>query len=136
MIETVLGAAIGYTREQVRPFLKSLRMTGYTGRIVWFADKGGADEARDWGAEVLPCPKVKTKPHAERFYWMLEEMSKRDLGPTLCLDTRDVFFQTNPAHLPDTGLHVFEEDECMTIGSCPYNSLWVKIGMENWLWKS
>jgi len=128
MIDCVLGAAIGYTAEQIRPFLKSLRMTGYHGRIVLFVNKGAAKEAEKWGVEVLACPKVTTLPHAERFLWMWDMI--RDIGSSgiLCVDTRDVVFQKNPNELPAEGFHAFLEDDSMTIGTCPYNSLWVRLG--------
>lgn len=128
MIDCVIGAAIGYQREDVRPFFKSLSMSGFSGRVLVFADKGGAEEAAAWGAEVLPCKSVRTLPHAERFYWIHELITSQELGNVLCLDVRDVFFQKSPVILPSNGLHAFEEDASMTIGSCPYNSEWVKIG--------
>ena len=128
MIDCVIGAAVGYTGEQIRPFLKSLRSTGYIGGIILFANGGAATEAAKWGVDVRPCPKVKTLPHAERFYWICDALSQLDCEGVLCVDTRDIIFQINPASLPDEGLHTFEEDNSMTIGSCPYNSEWVKIG--------
>jgi hypothetical protein len=36
--EIVLGAAVGLTRQQVTPFLTSLRNAGYSGRVVLLAD--------------------------------------------------------------------------------------------------
>ena len=128
MIDCVIGAAIGYPRLAVRPFLRSLRLSGYDGRVVLFANKGGAEEAKDWDAEVLPCPKVNTLPHAERFYWIQEWLACNKPSGVFCSDVRDVFFQKNPSELPTNGIHAFEEDLSVTISTCPYNSDWVKIG--------
>jgi len=128
MIDLIIGAGIGYSEKQLRPFLKSLRLSGYGGRVVLFADGGGAKEALEWDVEVLSCPKIQTFPHAERFYWILEEVLRSEAQGVVCLDTRDVIFQTNPENLPFTGFHAFEEDSSMTIGTCPYNSGWVETG--------
>jgi len=38
MIDLVAGYARGYNAEQIRPFLKSLRETGYDGDVLLFAD--------------------------------------------------------------------------------------------------
>jgi hypothetical protein len=44
-------------------------------------------------------------------------------------DTRDVIFQKDITNaLPSEGLNVFEEHAEVTIGSCPYNSLWIELG--------
>jgi len=128
MIDLVIGAAIGYDRSQVRPFLKSLRLNGYEGRIVLFANGGGAEEAKDWNVEVLPCQTVNTVPHAERFYWIKDYLIGAQCDGVLCADVRDIFFQSDISDLPSEGVHAYEEDDCMTIKSCPYNSEWVNIG--------
>ena len=40
-----------------------------------------------------------------------------------------MIFQKNPAdYLPSEGLNVYEEDQSMSLGTCPYNSLWVELG--------
>jgi len=128
MIDCIIGAAVGYNREQIRPFLKSLRATGYQKRVILFATKGAAKEAQDWDADVRTPPPVKTLPHAERFYWIQEALAQISCNGVLCCDTRDVIFQKNPDLMKSNGFHAYEEDRCMTIGTCPYNSDWVDIG--------
>jgi hypothetical protein len=130
MIDLVVGAAQGFNGRQIRPFLKSLRDNGYEGRVILFADKGAAREAAQWDVEVLPCPPVKVLPHAERFLWIHKKITNLDWDPRgiFLADTRDIIFQGNAANLPSYGLHAFEEDPCMTIGSCPYNSEWMELG--------
>lgn len=128
MIETVLCAAVGYDRGQVRPFFRSLRDSGFEGHVLAYADGGGALEAADCGADVLPCPPVVGVPHAARFRWMLDAMPLTGAGGVLLADVRDVVFQRSPAELPDERLHVYEEDRCQTLGSCPYNSEWLRLG--------
>ena len=128
MIDLVIGAAHGYSAKQVRPFLKSLRMTGYVGKIILYADGGGANEASRWDVEIQACPTFRGKPHAARFLWIQKSIEDNPCEGVLLADTRDVIFQSNPSLLPAIGLHTFEEDRSMTLGSCPYNSKWLRIG--------
>ncbi len=131
MIDCVIGAATGYTEEEIKPFLKSLRLSGYAGKIILFADGGAAKEAEEWVVDIRKPPKIKTVPHAERFYWIADAISGIDCHGIFAADTRDVIFQTNPAFLPASRLHAYEEDDSMTIGSCPYNSKWIEVAYGN-----
>lgn len=129
MVDLVMGAAVGYDANQIRPFLASLRRKGYLGRIVLWANGEALLEARKWDVEVQPVPPVRTLPHAERFLWMRDFLKKTACQSVFLTDTRDVFFQKNPAlTLPGNYLHVFQEAAPMTLGSCPYNSEWIRIG--------
>jgi len=128
MIDCILGAAVGYTAEQIRPFLKSLSLSGYTGTCLVFCDGETAEEVFRWGFDPLqPGPSVTKHPHSNRFFWIRDNIPA-DCEGALCLDTRDTVFQMNPESLPTEGLQVFEEAEFMSIGSCPYNSKWIKVG--------
>ena len=129
MIDLVAGYARGYSAEDLRPFLKSLRGTGYDGGILLFVDGGAVREAQKWGATVRPVPPLRMKVHSDRFLCLEEALRGVKCNGVLLTDTRDVYFQTNPAiALPAEGLNVFEEDASMTIGTCPYNSLWIQLG--------
>ena len=129
MIDLVVGYARGYTAQQVRPFLQSLRETGYDGRIVWFADGGAAEEGTLWKAEVHHPPTPTTKVHHDRFYHIEKVVRETEFEGVFLGDTRDTIFQKNVSeHLPSVGWHAFEEDRSMTIGSCPYNSKWIRQG--------
>lgn len=129
MIDLVMGYAKGYTASFVRPFLKTLRETGYTGHILLFADSGGASEASRWDAEVLPCLPSRLPLCSARFLTYRKALQYRSYQGILLTDTRDVIFQRNPArHLPEVGVNAFEEDNSMTIGTCPYNSKWIRDG--------
>jgi len=128
MIDLVLGCAKGYNAEEVRPFLRTLRkVSGYKGRVVWFASGGCVKEAKKWGVEVRPCPPTTMKIHANRFLWCLDALWDIKCEGVLLADTRDVIFQNVLSQLSNEGLHTYEEDKSMTIGTCPYNSLWVKL---------
>jgi len=128
MIDTVIGAAHGYSASQLRPFLASLKQTGFEGRVIMFATGGGAEECKRWGVDLRPCPIVKNLPHADRFFWIQEAVEKLDCAGLLLADTRDVIFQSNPGCLSGIGLHVFLEDASHSLSSCPYNSQWIRIG--------
>jgi hypothetical protein len=129
MIDLVLGAAQGYSEKQLRPFLASLRNNGYRGRIVLYADKGGAREAAKWCAEVRKVPSFNGTSHGPRFLWLRDELNQvTDCRAVLVVDTRDVIFQKDLTALPSYGLNVFEEDRSMTIAKCPYNSMWMRTG--------
>lgn len=129
MIDLVAGYARGYTEDELRPFLKSLMESGYDGKVMLFADGGGSLEARKWGIHPLPISRPKIKVHAARFLCLEEVLLQTECEGVLLVDTRDVIFQKDITNaLPSQGLHVFEEDRSMRIGSCPYNSDWVKLG--------
>ena len=128
MIDLVAGYARGYSAEDLRPFLKSLRGTGYDGGILLFVDGGAVREAQKWGATVRPVPPLRMKVHSDRFLCLDDALRDVHCDGVLLTDTRDVIFQKSPAELPSQGLHVYEEDASMTLGSCPYNSLWIKLG--------
>ena len=127
VVEIVVGYAGGYDRETMRPFCRSLKNTGFQGKVILFADGGGAEEAERHGFDVRPCPPLRMKIHSDRFLSIAEVLPENKAG-VVCLDTRDVIFQTNPKYLPSDYIHVFEEDGGQTIGSCPYNSSWIKLG--------
>jgi hypothetical protein len=131
MIDLVIGAAWGYSAEQIKPFVRSLQLSDYRGDVVIFADGEAAEEIQWHGYETRDCPDLKTKPHADRFHWIYEELLKKerelDTG-ILVTDTRDVIFQMDPNVLPGYGVNAYSEDSSQTIGSCPYNSNWMEIG--------
>jgi hypothetical protein len=129
MIDLVAGYARGYSADQIRPFLKSLRETGYDGKILLFVNDGAAEEAKKWNVDIRPITKPRIKVHSARFICLEEELQKIDCEGVFLSDTRDVIFQKNPSeYLPSQGLFAYEEDQSMSLGTCPYNSLWIKLG--------
>jgi len=131
MIDLVAGYARGYDAAQIRPFLKTLRETGYQGRILLVADGGAATEAVKWDVDVRPCPKPSggMTPHSVRFVELARMVKDLEWEGLFTVDTRDVIFQKDITNiLPGQGLNIYEEDAGMTLGSCPYNSLWIELG--------
>lgn len=128
MIDVVVGYAKGYNAEQIRPFLKSLRESGYDKKILLFVNGEAAKEAEKWDVDIRPVPPLKVKVHSDRFICLLDALTKEKCQGILMADTRDIIFQKNPSeYLPSKRLNVYEEDQSMSIGTCPYNSLWIKL---------
>lgn len=128
MIDLVAGYARGYDAEQIRPFLKSLRQTGYGGKVLLFANGGAAEEAKSWDVDLRPVVRPRIKVHSARFVCLEEALREISCEGIFLADTRDMIFQKDPAvYLPSEGLNVYEEDLSMSLGSCPYNSLWLKL---------
>jgi len=129
MIDLVAGYARGYNADEIRPFLKSLRKTGYNRKILLFADGEAAEEAKNWDVDLFEVPALKVKVHSDRFLCLERVLSDYPCEGIFLSDTRDVIFQKNPAlNLPSDGLNVYEEDQSMSLGICPYNSKWIKLG--------
>jgi len=79
--------------------------------------------------EIHLVPKLRIKVHSDRFLCLEEVLKNKSCEGIFLADTRDVIFQKNPnSNQPSHGLHVYQEDESMSLGSCPYNSKWIKIG--------
>lgn len=132
MIDLVVGYAKGYTASQIRPFLRSLRDSEYEGEVLLFVELGAVPEALKWGAEAALIPRSNMKVHSARFLCLQDVLQKRKFEGVLLADTRDIIFQKNiAASLPSDGLHAFQEDRSMTIGTCPYNSNWIQLGYGN-----
>jgi GT2 family glycosyltransferase len=133
----VIGLAANYRRAQVEPFLCSLRRSGYTGDIVLFVT--GLDEdmnalfrqyrvtAAEW--KDVPPPFDMMLGRFFRYYNFLAglDAAGQSYDFVLISDIRDVFFQRDP-FLPEprAELLVFLEDKSKTLGTCPYNSAWIR----------
>lgn len=127
----IYAAGVGYKSEDVRPFLASLRATGYMGALSFWSDGEAASECRRHGWEPRPPgPATLTKPHANRFLWMADDVKDESDDVVMCLDARDVIFQRDPATSISCDEYVYccEEDRSQTLGSCPYNSEWLRVG--------
>lgn len=131
----ILGLAAGYHFEDVRPFLVSLRQTGFAGRCVLFASSTTRETERmqAYGATVIPFRRSGTRGHlsynAYRYFLYRDYLD----GPganwrrVLLTDVRDVLFQSDPMSHPwPAGLNATLEDRRMSLGRCPYNSLWIR----------
>lgn len=143
--DLVMGLAAGYHAGDVRPFLASLRATGFTGRCVLFTSPTTRDTDRmaDMGADILPFERPPALAHlpcnALRYFLYLDllRQAPRPYARVLITDVRDVIFQRAPFSFPwADGLNVTLEDARMTIGACPYMTRWVTGHLGEAAWRA
>ena len=122
----ILTTALFYKAAQVKPFLNSLRASGYSGRIAVLTNKCQAREyLRANGAEILEDIENGYPINSRRFL-VYREFLRPIEEPIIICDIRDIIFQKNPEQfMPTEGVNVFREFEGKTIGECPYNSKWM-----------
>lgn len=134
--DLILGLAAGYHAGDVRPFLRSLRETGFSGRTALFVTPTtrGCAEMAALGAEIIPFARPAEAAHVPynswRFFLFREFLSGLFLlgmppGRVLLTDVRDVVFQRDPFafHWPP-GLSVFMEDRVTRLADCPHMVRW------------
>lgn len=131
----ILGLAAGYHYGDVRPFLVSLDRAAYAGDLVLFVSETtrGTERMRAHGARLLPMvrrPGLEAVPcNALRYFLYLDFLKSEaaDWDRILISDVRDVVFQRDPFAFPwPDGLCCTLEDPSATMGSCPFNSRWVR----------
>lgn len=126
----ILGTAVGYRISDIRPFILSLKASGFDGRIILFVEDLNSDAAR-----YLRTCSVETlqfepghMPVNSRRYFLYKQFLKHEkaIDRVMLTDVRDVIFQGNPFDVcTDDALYCFEEDKSMTLRSCHYNSNWI-----------
>lgn len=146
----ILGVAVDYGFEDLRPFLVSLRNVGYQGDLVLFVSGLGRRtlaSLRKLGARTIPVklqyPYLRDiraygtlpvahaggmPPNCARYImyylYLLEHGGAYDR--VLITDVRDVIFQRDPFDFPfQRGLYCFLEDRSQTIASEPHNAGWL-----------
>lgn len=143
--DMIMGLAAGYHAGDVRPFLASLRTTGFTGRCVLFTSPTTRDTDRmaAMGADILPFERPPALAHlpynALRYFLYLDllRQAPRPYARILITDVRDVIFQRDPFSFPwADGLNVTLEDARMTIGTCPYMTRWVAGHLGEAAWRA
>ncbi len=152
--QLVMGLAAGYHYGDVRPFIASLRESGYTGRLVLFVSDTTRDLDRIQAHDVI-CVLVNrdayTTAHGAEIPWnalrffIYSDYLAIDRTPythILHADIRDIIFQRPPFAAPSNSaqesisgeLTITLEDQRMTIGTCPYMTQWScgQLGHEAW----
>jgi hypothetical protein len=133
--DLVLGLAIGYSADQLRPFVLSLKKTDFAGDLVLIISKSETDpdsirQLEEWGARLVYYEGWRFMPmavHCVRYSKYFEFLSQNEYGYILLTDTRDVIFQSDPMAIDKSKeLYFFAEDKAATIGSCLSNSQWMK----------
>jgi hypothetical protein len=131
----VIGAIVGHTLDQIRPFVMSLQSTTFDGDLVFFVSQLSpetTDFLKRRNCILLDYPFAETNGkisvHSFRFllFYHFLDCKKALYNYVMLTDTRDVFFQDDPfAFDLDDRLCVFFEDSSKTIGSCPFNANWI-----------
>lgn len=124
----ILTTALHYSESHVRPFVRSLKDSGFKGKIVALVDNcDAARYLKENGAECIRDVDNGYPINTRRFYYY-KQFLRGVVESTLICDIRDIIFQTNPEEeMPTEGINVFCEHEAMRIGTCPYNSEWMKF---------
>lgn len=149
----ILSTVRGYSYEQIKPFIESLRKTGFKGDLILFVSKIGyftKKKLEKQGVNLVPFslayPYLNSDGFAdyrrylpEKYAFDISLISARPIMYYLYLlkhgekyshvaltDARDVIFQKNPFEFKfKKGLSFFLEDKGRTIGACEVNSRWV-----------
>ena len=129
----ILGLAAGFHYGDLRPFITSLRQTGYGGACVLFVSSTTRDIAHIEEKDVRCVPFERPQewthvPYNAFRYFLYQDYlrtCKHQYQTILLTDTRDVVFQRDPfAFAWAPGLNVTLEDRSVRIGDCPYMARW------------
>lgn len=123
----ILTCALNYDESGVRPFMQSLQATGYSGQVACICnDSPARGYLKNLGVHILEDNNNGFHVNSRRFF-IWKEFLRGVNEPVIISDIRDVIFQSNPEYnMPIKDINVFSEDLSMTIGSCPYNSKWMR----------
>ena len=148
----VIGLTKGYDFEILRPFVETLRNTGYSGDIVFFhSDTDGKtlERLKDFRVELIPFrvefpySELPIPDHLKnndrvknlgiyclRYLLAYMHLKKNygKYGNVMLSDTRDVIFQKDPFDFYDGDLNYFLEREGVSIAESPVNAEWLAKG--------
>src|SRR5215471_5197222 len=124
----IVGSATNYRPDQMRPFIESLRATGYAGDVVimlyfwqWrlnsYLRQHGVAPLPMWSTSRLHGP---VAGHRYQLYARLARQSLDRYDEMMVTDTRDVLFQRHPfADIRPPACHFYLEHPTLTIGEEP-----------------
>lgn len=122
----IIGAISNYDYNTLSPFFSSLGKANFVGDVVMFTHNMSGVAPKT----IISVPFVPNslQIHDRRFVLALDYiMNHKEYDNILICDVRDVIFQADPfTRGLLSGLHCFLEDKSMTIGSCPFNSSWIR----------
>ena len=109
--DLIIGFASNYTYDQVKYWINSINMSGFTGDIVLCATNIKTEEIEKIAAKGVNLYLYGNKtaagytspggmaPHVERFFyiWNYLKTTEEKYRYVITTDTRDVVFQTNPS---------------------------------------
>jgi hypothetical protein len=135
--DLVLGMCGGYGAAVVRPFLRSLRATGFAGEVALLTHglpPGAAAALAAEGAAAVPVALAGVPDplsyNVARYAAFAAYLASRAARRVLLTDVRDVVFQRDPfgaaADESDEGVHLFLEHPARPIGGCIWTSSWIR----------
>jgi hypothetical protein len=135
----VMGLAANYNKEKIFSFVTSLRNSGYADDVVLLTtclDEETISFLKYWNVIPVKCwQSLFSYLHMQSFRHIAYYDYLSNLPPEGCYkrifltDVRDVVFQENPFDvIPEDNITFFLEDRHLSIGSCPWNSQWVRTG--------
>jgi hypothetical protein len=131
----IVGSASNYRPDQLRPFIESLRATGYAGDVVimlnfwnWrlrsYLRQYDVTPVSMWSTRRLHGPPAT---HRYQLYARFARENRERYDEMMVTDTRDVLFQRHPfADIASPSCHFYLEHPTLTIGEEPTNLRWAK----------
>lgn len=138
--DLVLGLAAHYQEQDLRPFVLSLRRSGYSGRVVLLTFGCDADTARflrQQKVEMVAFGALCGMPmsmNSSRMFgyldlllsWLQNHGEVLPVERILLCDVRDVVFQGDPFHgMPADSRLVYHLESGRTLGTCDINRDWL-----------
>jgi hypothetical protein len=132
----IVGAASRYRPDQMRPFVESLRATGYAGDVIiivnfwnWrlqsYLRPFDVTPYRMWTTRRIHGPAAT---HRYEFYARIARQNRDRYDEMMVTDTRDVLFQRHPfADITSSACHYYLEHSTRTVGEEPTNLRWTKL---------
>lgn len=131
----ILGSVSGLNIEYIKPFISSLKKSGFNGELCLFIDRV-SDNTIDYLSKYNTQYEINLSPfhidnrnisiHCYRYILYQTYLSdNKDYSNIMLTDVRDVIFQNDPFDFEFSNLCCFLEDKGKTINSCPYNSSWI-----------
>lgn len=112
--DLIIGGASNYTWDDLKPWVKSIKNTGYSGDIALVVTNITNETIQKLADENVGVfvygnktdtgyqANTSNAPHVERFFYLWNYLnSLKDYDNVVVTDTRDVIFQKNPSSLFD-----------------------------------
>lgn len=156
-MDLIIGAADNYTWQQVKPWAKSIRQTGFDGEvvlIVYRVPNELIEQCEANGVIVVEATSddfiqpinhnkmgLATQAHQLRNFhmWQFLRTEETDYRYVIVTDTRDIYFQTNPSQWLD---RMFDEEydimlpsEAILFEKEDWNAKMVKDAFGPYLWE-
>lgn len=133
----ILGTAVNYAYDDLKPFVLSLKSSGYTGDLVLFVSEIDDESLAALRADGVIIEFFETYRFmaldlsTARYVRYFEYLAARPgaYDTVVLCDTRDVLFQSDPAEIcARDELCFFLESGHATLGECPWNARWLREG--------